>query len=93
MAAGKWGTLIKSSGSSATRRWEDRVGKFEAAEQLPEGFLDPALDHRFTEKVAKVLEIVQPDHQARRLGRPAITYDISRKNVRAIVPIDRKSEL
>ena len=85
--------VSRSSGPSATRRWEGRVDKFEAAELLPEVFLDPTLDHRFTGMVAKVFEIVQLDHQACRLGRPATTYDISRKNVGAIVPIARKSGL
>ena len=38
-----------------------------AAEPLPIRVFDPALHHRFIGQVEGVLEIGQPDHQARRL--------------------------
>src|SRR5215204_4284693 len=39
-----------------------------ATEPLPIGILDEALHHRLIGQVEGVLEIRQPDHQARRLG-------------------------
>jgi hypothetical protein len=39
-----------------------------AAEELPVGVLDPLLDHRLVRFVEEVLEVVEPDHQAR--GEP-----------------------
>ena len=45
--------------------------KIETAEILPVGVLDPALYSLLVGQIVHVLQIVQPDHQARWLGRTA----------------------
>lgn len=45
--------------------------ELKAAEILPVGILHPALHHLLVRQVVDVLEVMQPDHQTRRLGRSA----------------------
>ena len=47
----------------------------EAAEMLPIGVLNPALDHLLVREVVDVLQIMQPDHQPCRLGRTTDRFE------------------
>lgn len=45
--------------------------ELKAAEKLPIRILHPALDHLLIRQVVDMLQVMQPDHQPRRLGGPA----------------------
>lgn len=51
------------------------------AEELPAGVLDPLLDHRLIRLVEEVLEVMQPDHQARRQAWPPRSLSVERAEV------------
>ena len=51
------------------------------AEVLPVGVLDPLLDDRLVRLVEEVLEVVEPDQQARRQAGPADLFGVERAEV------------